>query len=280
MVRQTRRRATPRGALLAALTAALLMVALVGCGDDGAGGEGGGEGGAATPTRTPSGDRTLDRPTLRPTDLPTLEPSDRPTLKPTDRPTEGPDEETPGKPAPADSERPAVPASPSAEVEEQTASAASDAGTSDQMVPTWLWWLLAALLVGAAIAVPLIVRSRHRAAWRRELADAEGELAWFARELLPQLRHASSREEVAGGWTVGEQRVVEAEDRLTVLASTARDQAGRDRCRELLVASRQARDGMKALSRPGPHDSWALDLDTVMSDLEHVLSGHARTQAN
>ena len=68
---------------------------------------------------------------------------------------------------------------------------------------------------------------------RRDLAEAEGELAWFARELLPELRQVGSREQVAGGWTVGQTRVAAAEDRLTVLESLRRPttRAGSGQCR-------------------------------------------------
>ena len=84
-------------------------------------------------------------------------------------------------------------------------------------------------LLGAAIGIPLLLRSRRRAAWRAELAEAEGELAWAARELLPGLRTTGSREQVAGGWAVGAPRVAAAEDRLTVLESSAYDDGSRAR---------------------------------------------------
>ena len=152
-----------------------------------------------------------------------------------------------------------------------TAVAADDEGDS---VPSWVWWLLGALLLGTAIAVPLIVRSRRRAAWRRDLAEAEGEIAWFARELLQDLRRSHSWEEVSGGWTVGQARVVATEDRLAALEPSAPEEADRARARELLDASRQARAGMQSLTGPGPHDTWMLDLDAIVDDLEHVLTRH------
>ena len=134
-----------------------------------------------------------------------------------------------------------------------------------------MWWLLAALLVGAVVAIPLLVRSRRRAAWRQQLSEAEGELGWLARELLPGLRRVASVEQVAGGWAVGAPRVTAVEDRLTVLESTAYDDAGRDRARSLRDASRLARLRMEQLVGPGPHDTWALDLDAIMADLEAAL---------
>ena len=134
-----------------------------------------------------------------------------------------------------------------------------------------MWWLLAALVLGAAIGIPLLVRSRRRGAWGRELAEAEGELAWFARELPPGLRRAGSRDQVAGGWAVATPRVAAAEDRLTLLEANAPDELGRTRARALRDASRLARQRMDQISAPGPHETWALDLDAVMADLEAAL---------
>ena len=149
--------------------------------------------------------------------------------------------------------------------------AGASSSTQDEGTPSWVWWLLAAVLLGAAVAIPLLVRARRRKAWRRQLAEAEGELGWFARELLPELRRAMSREQVAGGWAISSARVAEAEDRLTVLESTAPDDAGQARARALRDASRLARGRMEDLVAPGPHDTWALDLDAVMADLEAAL---------
>jgi hypothetical protein len=138
-------------------------------------------------------------------------------------------------------------------------------------VPAWVWWVAAALVLGGIVAVPLAVRARRRAAWRRELDRQESEVAWFARALLPQLRSAGSHEEMAGGWAVSQTRLTVAEDELTVLESTAPDEAGRTRARSLRDASRHARSRMQQLAAPGPHDTWALDLDTLMIELEEML---------
>ncbi len=155
--------------------------------------------------------------------------------------------------------------------------AEGEAAAEDQGVPSWVWWLLAALILGTAVAIPLVVRARRRNAWRQDLAGAAGELAWFARELLPGLRQAGSREQVAGGWAVGQTRVAAAEDRLTVLESTAPDDAGREQAQSLRVASRQARARMQQVTTPGPHDTWALDLDAIIADLEGVLRRGSQT---
>jgi len=80
-----------------------------------------------------------------------------------------------------------------------------------------LWWVLAAIVIALAVGIPLLVRARRRSAWRDEFASAEGEVAWFARTLIPDLRRLSSPAEVVGGWNVAQSRVVAAEDRLTAL---------------------------------------------------------------
>ena len=270
----------------------LLLAVVVACGGED------GEGPATSPTRTPTADRSVDGPSDRPSDRP----DDRPTADRTDgrpdpdEPGEAtPEEPTPDVPGPTRdrSERPEdtssdrVPVTqepdPPSETDEPdppsetdkpdpTTTADSPEG-GDETVPPWVWWLLGALLLGAAVAIPLIVRGRRHAAWRRELAEAEGEIAWFARELLPGLRHARSREEVNGGWTVGQPRVVAVEDQLTVLESSAPDQVGGYRARELLNASRQARARMETLTGPGSQETWMLDLDAITDDLDHVLVG-------
>ena len=76
---------------------------------------------------------------------------------------------------------------------------------------------------------------------------------------------------------MGQPRVVAAEDRLTVLESSAPDEVGRYRVRELLDASRHARGQMDTLTRPGPQETWMLDLDAIMDDLEQVLVGRDRS---
>ena len=139
--------------------------------------------------------------------------------------------------------------------------------------------MLAALLLGSAVAIPLVVRARRRSAWRQSLAEQEGEVAWLARDLLPELRRGGSVEQVAGGWAVGRTRVTAAEDRLTVLESTAPDDIGRERARSLRDAVRRADAGMAQLTGPGPHDEWALDLDAIIDDLEHALRPAPSTDA-
>lgn len=277
----------------ASRAAAVLLVLLVAgaCGGEGEGGEGSRP--TISPTRTPTA--TLPSPTGSPDasnspelPSPTRTPSETNNPEPTNpeltSPTPTPDEsESPTLPSPtrtptadeAPEETPTEAESEPVPTTEPVPPASSDevedATAEDEAVPSWVWWLLALLLVGAAVGVPLVVRSRRRRGWRQELASVESEVAWFARGLLPELRRVGSLEQLAGGWTVGRPRVAAAEDRLTGLESTAPDELDRDRARSLRDAVRLARERVQQLSGPGPHDTWALDLDAVMADLEVVL---------
>jgi hypothetical protein len=155
---------------------------------------------------------------------------------------------------------------------DETAPAPAAETSDDDGAPSWVWWLLGAALVGTCVAVPLVLRARRHAAWRRQLAAAEGELAWIARELMPQLRQAASREQVDGGWAVAGSRVSTVEDQLTVLEGNAPDDAGRDRARALRDATRLARARMDRVAGAGPADTtWTRDLDEIRADLDAAL---------
>ena len=52
-------------------------------------------------------------------------------------------------------------------------------------------------------------------------------MAWFARVLVPELGQSGSLDQVAGGWTVGANRIAAVEDRLTILEASAPDEATR-----------------------------------------------------
>jgi hypothetical protein len=245
----------------AARTAALLLVLLLG------GACGGGEGGDGTrptmaPTRTPTA--TLPSPTR------SADESDGPELPSLTRsPSES---DVPDEPR----EETSTGAEPSAEpttepVAPGSSEGAAEAPAADEDVPSWVWWLVGVLAVGTAAGLPLVARARRRGRWRRELAAAESEIAWFARVLLPGLRQVGSLEQVAGGWSVGEGRVAAAEDRLTALEPAAPTDADRERARSLRDAVRLARGRVQQLTTPGRHDTWASDLDAIIADLEAVL---------
>ena len=131
----------------------------------------------------------------------------------------------------------ASPTTPPEDADEETAEDADG-------VPAGVWWLLAALVAGLAIGVPLVLRSRRRQAWQSDFATSQAEATWLTRELLPELRRAGSREQVAGGWAVSSARVGALEDDLTALEATAPDDPDRARARAL-------RDAVRAGSCPG-----------------------------
>ncbi|HET6989577.1 MAG TPA: hypothetical protein VFI00_23320 [Kribbella sp.] len=138
--------------------------------------------------------------------------------------------------------------------------------------PSWLWWVLAAIVLALAVGIPLLVRSRRRQAWRTDLASAEGEVAWFARELIPELRRLNSPAEVAGGWNIAAGRVVAVEDRLTGLEPNAPDDAAQTRARSLRDAVRAARARIEGLLQSGRPETMRQDLDAVAAQLEQVLA--------
>lgn len=134
-----------------------------------------------------------------------------------------------------------------------------------------VWVALAVLLLAAIIGAWLLARSRRRRSWHTRLDAAQADVAWFARELVPQLRSSRSADQVAGGWQVAMPRVASAEDQLTVLEPSAPTEEDAARARQLRDAVRSARARMDALSGPGGHDEWALDLDDVEALLVAAL---------
>jgi hypothetical protein len=145
-------------------------------------------------------------------------------------------------------------------------------GTSaDNGTPSWVWWLLAAAGLAAAVAAMLVARARRHRGWDSGLAAAEGDAAWFARDLLPRLQQASSADELAGGWAVSEGRVTSLEDRLTSLESTARGESRRARAHELRDAVRVARRGVEELVDTRASTSIARELGSIAMELEVAL---------
>ena len=133
-----------------------------------------------------------------------------------------------------------------------------------------MWWLLGALVVALAVAIPLLVAASRRRAWRADLAAAEQEVGWFVQTLLPTLQQAGSATAVSGGWGVGEARVAAVEDRLTALAASARDDAGRARALALRDGVRLARERIRNLAGSGAAD-LSRDLAAVAADLAATL---------
>ena len=241
-----------------------------------------------SPSRTPSPSETQE-PTPEPTSEPTEEPTDEPTpeVEPTDEPT--PEVEPTDEPTPEvePTDEPTLEVEPTDEptldeveptdeptlevepTEEPTDETAEDDAT-DESDPTWLWWLLAALLLGAAVGIPLLVRCRRRAAWRS--GSPRPRVSWLAGPRAPA-RPSPRRLPRAGRRRLGGRRAPGRRGRGPAHGAGVHrpDEAGRDRARDLRDASRLARERMDQLVAPGPHDTWALDLDTVMADLEAAL---------
>ncbi len=136
-------------------------------------------------------------------------------------------------------------------------------------MPAWVWLLLAVLVL-AAVAIPLLIRSRRHRAWQADLADAEREVNWYAHDLLPTLLRAGTAEGARGAWDVGRDRVVAVEQRLTALAESARNDADRDRAVALHDAVQQSRD---RTSRAAAGDSPDLprEIGLVVADLDSAL---------
>ena len=124
----------------------------------------------------------------------------------------------------------------------------------------------------AKAIVPLLLRARRRKVWEEDLAAAEREIAWLARLLVPELRRAASPDQAVGAWSVEASRVSALEDRLTELAATARDDAGRSRALGLRDAVRTAGGQLNVLVRAGRFDTFAYDLDAVAAELEAALA--------
>ncbi len=139
-------------------------------------------------------------------------------------------------------------------------------------MPSWVWILLAALVIAAAVAIPLLVRSSRRGTWRSELADAEREVGWYAHDLLPTLLRTSSADELRGAWDVGRPRVTAVEQRLAALTESAPTDADRLRAEELHTAVQQTGEQISRLAAGGEPDIQH-GLAVVAADLDTALGG-------
>ncbi len=204
-----------------------------------------------TPTPTPPPTRTI---TATPTPTPTPPPPTRTiTATPTPTPTLTPTPSPSASPAPG-------------------GTASSSAAEDDSGVPAWVWWLAGLVLLALVVGIPLVVRSRRRAAWTAELTTATAEVAWLARVLLPQLQSTGSVDQLAGGWSVALPRVTGVQDQLTGLAATARRDDDRLRATQLRDAVQGARDRVDqvvAARSPGP---FLPDLVAAAATLEAALA--------
>ena len=218
----------------------------------------------AEPTSLPT--VTTTPPAVIPTGPTQTSSPTEPTSTPTE-PTPTPEETTSQAsqtPSPTASETTTVaqPSGPST-----TVAAESTAGES-QGVPAWVWWLLAAIV----IAVPVLHRRRRMDRWLEDLARARAEVAWLARELIPQIRQIGSHQLAAGGLEVSSTRIVAAEDQLTALIASAPDDVTLERSRILRDALRDARTRLDAVASSGTDEALAADLDEIAGELEAALA--------
>ena len=237
-------------------------------------------------TRAPSVDATPSESA----DAPTEEPSESDTPTPTDTATQEPPTEEPTEPASTTAQPTRTRTSvvtqtvtPTTEVTETptatptptpsptTSALGPTAEDADTGIPAWVWWLLAAVVAAGVVAAVLVPRSRRRAEWEADLASTDGEVTWFARELLPQLQLAGTADALAGGWRVAALRVTALEDRLTRLETVAPDETSGARARQLRDAVRAARGGVEDLVASRDMTSAAARLGSVAAQLEALL---------
>ena len=206
----------------------------------------------------------IDRPSRTASFSPTQTPPTRsaPTRTPASVDTSA---QAPSTSAPEPSSEPAAPSSSAGS--SSTGSSSGDGSTSD-----WAWLLILILVVAAIVGLLLQRRSRKRRAWRDQLAAAEREAAWFARDLVPQLRGAGSAAGVSGGWSVAAPRVTSLDDQLSRLVTTAPSDGDRARVIAVQTAVRTARDRVAAVVAAGDANvQWSLDLDAAQAPLLAVL---------
>lgn len=233
-------------------------------------------------TPTPDATTPSDTPTPTPTKTPTKTPTPTTTPpKPTPTPTT-----TPPKPTETTSVVVTSTVTPTKEVTRTatatptptptpspsaTATAAPEPVAGDDGgIPGWVWLVLAALLAG--LAGFLVVRSRRRAAWDAELAEAEADVAWFGRVLLPQLQQTTTPDALAGGWQVSAARVSAAEDRLTGLEAAAPEEQRAARARTLRDAVRASRADVESLVATRDQAATPVQLAAATSRLLTALN--------
>ena len=151
--------------------------------------------------------------------------------------------------------------------------AVTPTSSSTNSTPAWLWWLIGAIVLAVIIVSAFLIRRNNRKqAWADRLSSSEADVAWFARELIPQLSQAPSVQQIAGGWRISSGRIVAAEDRLTSLESTATDEVGRGQTRTLRDAVRSARARLDALAVVGDMGTAMSQLQAAAGELEAALA--------
>ena len=146
--------------------------------------------------------------------------------------------------------------------------------------PAWLWWLIGAVVLTVAVLIAFLMRKRNRKrAWADKLSSSQTDVAWFARELIPQLSQAPSVQQMAGGWRMSSDRVIAAEDRITTLEAAAVDDMGRGQARTLRDAVRGARARLDTLATVYDRAEAFSQLQAAAGELEAALAAvHPATQ--
>ena len=137
----------------------------------------------------------------------------------------------------------------------------------------WVWLLVALVVLALAATIAALLRRRSRMqAWATRFEAAKGEVAWLAREGIPQLGLAPTAQQIAGGWRVTADRVVAVEDQLTALEAEAIDDAGRARARTLRDAVRASRGQLDALAGTQDVAAASNELRAAAAGLEGALA--------
>ncbi|HEY3088672.1 MAG TPA: hypothetical protein VGJ59_11485 [Jatrophihabitantaceae bacterium] len=154
-----------------------------------------------------------------------------------------------------------------------TQATAAASGSTSSSPPAWLWWLIGALVLTAAVVTGLLLRKRSRKrAWAENLTATKDDVAWFARELIPRLEQAPTAQQIAGGWRMEADRVVAVEDRLTMLEAAAVDDVGRNQARSLRDAVRGSRTRLTTLDTTDDRVAAVNLLRATATDLETALA--------
>jgi hypothetical protein len=136
-----------------------------------------------------------------------------------------------------------------------------------------VWWLIGAVVLAFAAIAALALRKRGRKReWAEKFTAANGEAAWFSRELMPKLGQAPTAQQVAGGWRMAADRVVALEDGLSTLEATAVDDLSRNQARTLRDAVRTSRTRLGALDTAGDTATAQNLLWSAAADVEQALA--------
>ena len=155
----------------------------------------------------------------------------------------------------------------------KSAQPAEAASSGDSSTPAWLWWLIGAVVLAAIVTTVILLRRRSKKqAWEARFAEAKGQVAWFARELIPQLGRAPTAQQMAGGWRIEADRIVSIEDQLTTLEASAVDDVGRGRARTLRDAVRGSRSQLAGLDNTADTVVATNLLRSAAAELESALS--------